>query len=317
MASIFHAHQSVLNCFPQKKSVCFGFPYVDTLSILKKFGPGVVFYGFGDDKSLDEMEEKLETGELEIMALFCECPSNPLLKMGNLKRIKKLSQKYNFLIVADETVGNFLNIHILSFVDICVSSLTKIFSGDSNVMAGSLVLNPIGDNYSRLKTYFETQYENNFWCEDCIYLERNSRNFKQRNYEMNKNAESIVQLLNENELIKHVFYPSLVESKKYYEEFQTYNGGYGGLISIIFKSGRDAKLFFNEVELFKGPSLGTNFSLACPYSILAHYQELDEIEKWGVDRDLIRISIGLEDKDELVNRFKKALEIAKKHSTVK
>ncbi|ODV63562.1 cystathionine gamma-synthase [Ascoidea rubescens DSM 1968] len=317
MASIFHAHQAILNCYPQGKSICFGFPYVDTLSILRKFGPGVLFYGFGDDKSLDEMEDKLDKGEIKIMALFCECPSNPLLKMPDLKRIKKLAKKHDFLVVADETVGNFLNIHILSFVDICVSSLTKIFSGDSNVMAGSLVLNPAGDNYLRLKKYFEENYENNFWCEDCIYLERNSRNFKERNFNMNKNAESIVELLKEDELIKEIYYPNLVESKRYYEEFRTYSGGYGGLVSIIFKKSEDAKKFFNEVELFKGPSLGTNFSLACPYSILAHYQELDEIEKWGVDRNLVRISIGLEDKEELISRFERALEITRKVSATK
>ena len=70
------------------------------------------------------------------MALFCEFPGNPLLKTPDLGRIRKLANQYDFAVVVDETIGNFLNVNILPAADIVVSSLTKIFSGDSNVMGG-------------------------------------------------------------------------------------------------------------------------------------------------------------------------------------
>jgi cystathionine gamma-synthase len=71
-----------------------------------------------------------------ILALFCEFPSNPLLRSPNLKRLRALADEYNFLIVVDETVGSFVNVHVLPEVDMMATSLTKIFSGDTNVMGG-------------------------------------------------------------------------------------------------------------------------------------------------------------------------------------
>lgn len=309
MASIFHAHQALLGSVEApKKSVCFGFPYVDTLNILRKFGPGCLFYGFGDDESLNKIEEALESGEIDIMALFCECPSNPLLKTPNLKRIRRLADKFKFAVVVDETVGNLLNISVMQYADMVVSSLTKVFSGDSNVMGGSLILNPLTPMYGQLKKYFDENYEDTYWAEDALYLERNSRDFVERSKRINENAAKVVELLVSSPLISDVFYPSLVESKKYYDSMKTPDGGYGGLISFVFKKPADAVTFFNAIHLHKGPSLGTNFTLACPYAILAHYQELDEVEKWGVDRNLVRISVGLEDLDELLGVLQTSLD---------
>jgi cystathionine gamma-synthase len=57
------------------------------------------------------------------------------------------------------------------------------------------------------------------------------------------------------------------------------------------------QVFFDALNVFKGPSLGTNFTLACPYTLLAHYTELDWAEGFGVDRRLVRVSVGLEHVD--------------------
>lgn len=66
---------------------------------------------------------------------------------------------------------------------------------------------------------------------------------------------------------------------------------------------------FDTLETEKGPSLGTNFTLCCPYTLLAHYGELDWAAEFGVDVDLIRISVGLEDTEELVAVFERALSV--------
>ena len=68
--------------------------------------------------------------------MFTEFPGNPLLKSPDLRRIRELADKYDFVVVIDETVGNFLNVNVLPYADVVVSSLTKVFSGDSNVMGG-------------------------------------------------------------------------------------------------------------------------------------------------------------------------------------
>jgi cystathionine gamma-synthase len=111
------------------------FPYIDTLKITEKFGVGSVFYGFGSSEELDDLEKRLEGGE-RFMALFTEFPSNPLLMTPDLERIRHLADKYDFCVVVDESVGNFINVNVLPYADVVVSSLTKVFSGDSNVMGG-------------------------------------------------------------------------------------------------------------------------------------------------------------------------------------
>lgn len=111
------------------------FPYIDTLKILEKFGPGCIFYGHGSAEDLDDLESRLSNGE-KLLALFCEFPGNPLLKSPDLTRIQNLAHQYDFAVVIDETVGNFLNVNVLPYADVVVSSLTKVFSGDSNVMGG-------------------------------------------------------------------------------------------------------------------------------------------------------------------------------------
>lgn len=309
MSAIFNAHQALLKSQEPKKSVCFGFPYVDTLNILRKFGPGVHFLGLGDDESLDEMEEQLNNKTIDIMALFCECPSNPLLKTPNLKRVRKLADKFDFAVVVDDTVGNFANIKVLPYADMVASSLTKIYSGDSDVMGGSLVLNSAAPKYHTLKKYFNEQFEDTFWVQDALVMERNSRDFIERSTKVNETSVAIVDFLTSCPLISKVYYPSVSDTKKYYDEVKTKDGGYGGLISFLFHEPSDAVSFFNAMNFHKGPSLGTNFTLACPYTILAHYQELDEVAKWDIDRNLIRISVGIEDKDEILEVMQQSLDM--------
>lgn len=137
MNSIYSTHMQLLASDTSRslKSICFGFPYIDTLKVLEKFGPGCLFYGNGTDEDLDDLEARLRNGE-RFLSLFCEFPSNPLLRCPNLHRIRELANKYDFAVVVDETIGNFLNVSILPLADVMVSSLTKIFSGDSNVMGG-------------------------------------------------------------------------------------------------------------------------------------------------------------------------------------
>ena len=113
------------------------FPYIDTLKILEKWGPGCLFYGHGSSADIDDLEEHCKGGK-KFLALFCEFPGNPLLKSPDLHRLRLLADKYEFAVVVDETIGNFLNVHVFPFADVIVSSLTKVFSGDSNVMGGRL-----------------------------------------------------------------------------------------------------------------------------------------------------------------------------------
>ena len=312
MSAIFHAHQVAL-ATRQEKSVCFGFPYLDTLKILEKWGPGCVFLGQGDEGDLEKLAKLLETQR--ITALFCEFPSNPLLRSPNLARLRQLADQHDFLIVIDETVGNFVNVCVLPYADIVVSSLTKIFTGEANGMGGCLVLNSRGPHYADLKAIQEAAYEDNFFDQNAIFLERNSRDFVQRVRRIDENAAQLVDMLCKAKagpfagVIKRIYYPTLV-SPENYDRCKRQGAGYGGLLSVTFHSVSAAAAFYDALKCAKGPSLGTNFTLASPFVILAHYAELDWAASYGVESNLIRISVGLEDSAQLIDVVTTALEAA-------
>ncbi|KAH0543994.1 hypothetical protein FGG08_001761 [Glutinoglossum americanum] len=280
---------------------------INTLKILQKWGPGCLFYGHGSSQDLDDLEGRLKRGD-RYLALFCEFPSNPLLKSPDIERIRLLADKYGFAVVVDETIGNFMNVHVLPFADAVVSSLTKVFSGDSNVMGGSCVLNPGSPLYTLLKDTLAAEYEDNYWAEDAIFMERNSRDFVSRIDRINVNAEAICDVLKAHRRVKEVHYPKCSPTRSCYERCRNPNGGYGGLLSVTFFSTPETVTFFDRLETAKGPSLGTNFTLCCPFTLLAHYGELEWASQFGVEADLIRISVGLEETSELVMRFERALE---------
>ncbi|KAB8255646.1 pyridoxal phosphate-dependent transferase [Aspergillus pseudonomiae] len=309
MNAIFNTHRMLLESRGQLKSISFGFPYIDTLKVLQKFGPGCLFYGNGSSGDLDDLEARLKAGE-RYLALFCEFPGNPMLKCPDLKRIKQLADTYDFGVVVDETIANSINVHVLPYADVVVSSLTKIFSGDCNVMGGSAILNPEGRYYQQLKSAFASDYEDNYWAEDVMFMERNSRDFATRIKKINDNAETICTLLQAHPLVKDVYYPKYSRTKKFYDECRTPTGGYGGLLSFTFHKKAHAVAFFDRIETAKGPSLGTNFTLTSPYVLLAHYGELDWAAGFGVPADLLRISVGVEDAEDLKSRFAIALQAA-------
>lgn len=309
MNAIYNAHRALLAARGSLKSINFGFPYVDTLKILQKFGPGCCFYGNGSAEDLDDLEARLKGGE-RFLGLFCEFPGNPLLNCPDLARIRKLADEYDFAVVIDETIGTFANINVLHIADVVVSSLTKIFSGDSNVMGGGAVLNPESKYYGALKQAMGDCYEDTYWPEDVIFMERNSRDFLTRVDRININAETICDILRTHPLVKSIYYPKYNPSRPHYDACRLPTGGYGGLLSIVFHRKAQAVAFYDALQVAKGPSLGTNFTLCSPYVLLAHYGELPWAAQFGIDADLIRVSVGLEETEELQETFRKALEAA-------
>lgn len=309
MSSIFNAHRTLMTSFTSSKSISFGFPYIDTLKVLQKWGPGCLFYGHGSSDDIDDLERRCEDGE-RFLALFCEFPGNPLLKTPDLERLSSVANRYDFAIVVDETIGNFINVDVLPYADIVVSSLTKVFTGECNVMGGSLVLNPQSRYYCKIKATMEVNYEDNYWPEDAIFMERNSRDFVSRIQRINSSAEAICETLIASPIVKQVYYPKHSPTQRFYDFCRHENGGYGGLLSVTFQTTKQAVTFFDRLETAKGPSLGTNFTLSSPYVILAHYAELDWVQQFGIDPDLVRISVGLEDKSELRAKVDRALAAA-------
>ncbi|TCD60016.1 hypothetical protein EIP91_010867 [Steccherinum ochraceum] len=322
MSAIWHAHQLVMSLKPGLKLVCFGFPYTDTVKVLEKWGPGCIFYGKHPDENLRELEAFLQTTPTPVAALFCESPSNPLLQSCNLPRLRELADTYNFLIVVDDTVGTFVNVNVLEYVDIVATSLSKLFSGGANVLGGSLVFNPSCKFYSKLKRLQSSLYKNDYYLPDLIQMEKNSRDFEHRVHQVDANARAICHFLRSRCLsfpqssaqklaIKDVFYPEWVTRENYdLVRRPGREDNFGHLFSLTFVSLEASEAFYDALSCAKGPSLGTNFTLCCPYTLLAHWGEREWAAEFGVEEGIVRVSTGMENVQVLMKWFESAVKAA-------
>lgn len=307
MAAIYTVHQMLQAVQGPVKTVQIEFPYVDALRVQQEFGPGVHFFPIFNSEHYTELEKLLK--HESIAGIYCEMPSNPLMRSVDLARLSELASRYDVPLVVDDTVGTCVNLDVGRFADLTTTSLTKYFSGVGDVIAGSLVLSSKSKFYTRFSEYLKKDYEDLFWVTDALSLEANSRDFPQRIQRVNKTAQTVVDYLGRHPRIEKVFYSTLDTGDAYRVALRS-DGGGGGLMSILLKDAADtAPLFYDALRVSKGPSLGTNYTLACPYMLLAHYQELDWAEQCGASRYLIRLSIGLEDPDDLIERLEQAFNV--------
>lgn len=303
MAAISSALKMAQARIPSAKSIQLGFPYVDVFKVQTVEGPGTHFV---PEYDLDEVRQLL--GREPISSIVCEFPGNPLLRGCDLVALSALSREFNVPLIVDDTPATYANVQTFPYADIVVTSLTKAFSGEGDVMAGAMVLHGASPFAAECLAHMAGHYEDQFWDEDAVVLEKNSRDFEVRVRKMNENAEALCAWLREQPAVESVWYPKYTMPEAYGRVMRA-GGGYGSLFSIVLKnSAENAPRFYDRLRVSKGPSLGNNFTLACPYTLLAHFEELDWAESHGVSRYLVRVSAGLEPIDDLKQRFAEALD---------
>jgi len=306
MAAIYAAQRAIDRLKPRSTAVQFGFPYVDTLKILQEFGNPALFYPKGDAADLRALLQ--ETQRQPISAIFCELPSNPLLRSPDLRALSGIARAHHAPLVVDDTLATWVNVDLTTVADVTVTSLTKYFTGRGDVMAGAAIINPQSPFFTELRNAFNAEFEDHTWGDTIILLEQHSRDFESRVKQINDTTRQICAWLKQHPAIESVYYPEY-ETKELFDQFKRNNGGYGGLFSIVLRDPeKTTPVFYEHLEISKGPNLGTTFSLCCPFTLLAHYDELDWAEKCGVSRYLLRFSIGLEPAKELIGRLQKALQ---------
>lgn len=311
-------------------AIVFGFPYLDTLKMCSRpeFVPdGVVFFGHGNEQDLSNLEqllkERKENNSSDVSVLITEFPSNPLLNCPNLQKLRELADEYDFAVVVDDTIGNFANIDLIQsgLADVVCTSLTKLFNGRGDAMAGSVVTNPNTKIGQWLQKDFMKNHRDHegLWIGDAHAINANSIDFLSRSSQINKTTEALADWLHERDEVAALYYPKFTSpeiygsclNKRDYEG--QHKAGYGGLFSILLQPHICQRTFYDKLDLSKGPSLGTDFSLVCPYTLLAHYHELDFAMSYDVQPNLLRFAIGLEDLETLKTKFVNAFQESKLH----
>jgi cystathionine gamma-synthase len=305
MSAIYTVYRAIQRLAPGRRSVQFGFPYVDTLKIQQDFGPGVHFFPRGDERELGQLAELL--GAEPVSAVFCEFPSNPLLNSPDLAALAALGRRHEVPLVVDETLASYVNADLRPVADVLVTSLTKYFTGAGDVLAGAAILNPQSPRFGRMREAVEREYEDVLWGGDALLLARYCADFPERVQQINRTAEQVVDFCRAQPAIAEVYYPKY-STPGNYAAVRRHDGGYGGLFSLVLRDPeRITPRFFDALRFCKGPNLGTYFSLCCPFTLLAHFDELEWAENCGVSRYLLRFSVGLESPSELIERLARGL----------
>jgi cystathionine gamma-synthase len=304
MAATTFALRMVRSVSPDHKTVQLGFPYVDVLKVQNELGVGAHFFSDPQAEDLGALDNLL--GQGNTAAVFTEFPNNTLMRCVDMKTLSHILRQHKVPLIVDDTIGGVYNVDAFRYADAVTTSLTKYIGGQGDVMAGSVVLNANSPFYSQWVDFCNREYEDCLWSGDAVALEENSRDYPQRKESINNTAEVVFEYLNDHPKMEQVYTPRN-QTTSHYEQLLRPGRGYGGLMSILLKDApRTSPSFYDALRVSKGPTLGTNYTLACPYTLLAHYDELDWAESCGISRYLIRISIGLEDPGDLIQRFESA-----------
>ncbi|OAQ70668.1 cystathionine beta-lyase/cystathionine gamma-synthase [Pochonia chlamydosporia 170] len=328
MAAVFCAKNLLQEYRPGLVNVELGIVFHNTHELLHEESPGGWKHVPKVDKeAIDGLEEWLEKQKSEgggATFVIVEFPGNPTLDTPDLPRLMKLSEKYGFVFIVDDTLGSFSNVDVLAQCDMLLTSLTKSFSGKSDVLGGSIVLNPLSPHYAQLSKRFTESHRNQLFAVDAGVLLSNSDDYYERSVRLNANGKAIADFLHKSigqpdSPVVNVQYPSLLPSKPNYDAFmrrstpEVPSPGYGCLLTVEFDSVETTKAFYERCGFYPSPHLGGHVTIMLAYNMFMFGKDKDEaaaLRPCGIKEESIRISAGLEDAKDLLDTLQDALDAA-------
>lgn len=261
-------------------------------------------FTFVDASRLDKIEIAIKSNT---KAIFLETPSNPLLKVTDLRGAVKIARENNLLVIVDNTfMSPYLQRPIELGADIVVHSATKFIGGHSDVIGGIVAVK--GEELARKLYAVQNGFGAVLGPQDCWLLLRGVKTLKVRMDYQQNNALKLAQwLLNRTE-ISEVFYPGL-ESHPGKELHFLQADGAGAVLSFKTITRETARSFMKKVSMAAvAVSLGgIETIVSYPVKMSHASMPIEERERLGISDNLIRVSVGLEDVDDLIDDFNKAL----------
>ncbi|HBD7141725.1 TPA: PLP-dependent transferase [Legionella pneumophila] len=251
------------------------------------------------DMSVPENIEAAITPKTKL--LWLETPSNPMLKLANLRKIAAIAKKYNLITVADNTFATpWIQRPLELGFDIVLHSATKYLNGHSDVVSGVVV---VGDNpvLSDKIAFLQNSCGAVAGPFDSFMVLRSLKTLSLRMQRHCENANHLANWLSSHPKIEKVIYPGLKSHPQYSLAKEQMND-FGGMISLVLKGGlEDAKRFLARCELFTlAESLGGVESLIEHPAIMTHASiPVEQRKALGIEDGFIRLSVGIEHIDDL------------------
>ncbi|AQS08232.1 cystathionine beta-lyase [Clostridium saccharobutylicum] len=295
--SIFSAGDHIIIC-----GDVYGGTYRAATKLFSRFN---IDFTFVDASNIEEIRSAFKENT---RGLYLETPSNPLLKVTDLRAASRIANEHNAITIVDNTfMSPYLQRPLELGADIVVHSATKFLGGHSDVLAG-LVVTKTKELSDRVY-----QVQNTFGAvlgpQDSWLLIRGIKTLKVRLDALQKSAQKLAEWLEGRDEVEKVYYLGLesMEGRNLHLE-QAY--GAGAVLSFKFKDIERTTIFLNNVKnVAVAVSLGSVETIVSYPAKMSHAAiPKEEREQLGITDTLIRVSVGLEDIDDLLGSFQEAIE---------
>jgi cystathionine beta-lyase/cystathionine gamma-synthase len=269
--------------------------------IIKEYGIEFTFINTSDNVLIKKSIKK------NTRLIYIETPTNPMLGITDLEVVSKLGKTNKIITCVDNTFITPYFQNPLGFgIDIVLHSSTKYLNGHCDVIGGCVITSNklIAEKIKFIQNAIGA-VPSPF---DCFLILRSLKTLAHRMKAHNKNAIAICDVLSKEKKIKKLFYPGL-KNHPQSDVIKKQMRGYGGMISIDLGSFKSAEKFCNGLKIFEiAESLGGVESLVCHPATMTHGSVPKKMrEKIGITDGLVRLSVGIEDKEDLIEDIKRAL----------
>lgn len=269
--------------------------------VLKRFG---FEFTVVDMQDLDAVEKSIQGNTV---AVYFETPTNPLLQIADIKAIAGIAKKHGIKTIVDNTFATPYNQQPLTLgADIVVHSATKYLGGHSDVVAGLAVTSD--EEIAEELAFLQNSIGSTLGPDDSWLLQRGIKTLGARMRVHQENATAVVNFLENDPRIAKIYYPGLADFPGHDIEAKQMRN-FGAMISFKLQEGLDAKKFVESLQLIDlAESLGGIESLIEVPAVMTHGSIPREIRlKNGIKDELIRLSVGIEDPQDIIDDLEQAL----------
>jgi cystathionine gamma-synthase len=241
-------------------------------------------------------------------AIYIESPSNPMMKINDLKETSKISKEHNLLLIVDNTFLTPYFINPIDFgADIVIHSGTKFLSGHNDTLSGFVITanQDLGDKI----LFYQKSAGGGISPFDAWLVLRGMKTLSVRMEKIERNAQFIVEKLKNIPKIKKIYYPGL-SNHPGHDLIKSQSRGFGGMISFEVDTVETVKRILEKVKIILfAESLGGVESLITYPMVQTHADvPLEKREKLGLNDRLIRFSVGIENPEDLANDLINSME---------
>jgi cystathionine beta-lyase/cystathionine gamma-synthase len=241
--------------------------------------------------------------------VWAETPSNPLMKIIDIKNTAEIAHGFNLPVICDNTFASPYNQRPLELgADLIVSSSTKYLGGHSDIVGGSIVIKD-QDLYAEKISYLQNAVGAIPSPFDCYLLTRSIKTLSVRMQKHNENGEKVANFLESHPKVIKIHYPGT--DQKYKSIASKQMSGFGGMMSIVLDTNLEGvNTFLSHLKIFTlAESLGGVESLIEHPAIMTHASIEKKIrDSLGISDSLLRLSVGIEDVEDIIDDLNQALD---------